>query len=408
MAAAEDALRVADASSMSVSDRAATRRQLNMICRAISIDEAVVDLLRVPVALHYCGHVPSSGRFTSDDERHVADAIRQFLHVRGPVVAWGSLAAGADIVVAEQVLLSAGSELHLVLPFPAAEFVGTSVAPAGNEWAHRFGECLAGAADVEHATSGRNGDDDSAYAYCSSIAMGAAILRGRSLAQRAEQFAAWDGSTTNRTAGTAADVARWRSTGLPSTIVPVSGGSSTVMRVEHHLERAVFALLFADVKGYSALRDRDMRSFVTGVLQPLAAVLDRPAVRHRNTWGDAIYAVVDDVAEAADIALSLQETIASIDMDALGLPPLALRIGAHAGPVVAVDDPVMGATGYFGEHVIRAARIEPITPPGAVYVTAAFAALLALAGGHQFACEYVGQVPTAKSFGTMRMHLLRR
>jgi class 3 adenylate cyclase len=406
-AAAADALALADRSTMDVSDRATTRRQLHMVCAAVGIDPTVVEILRVPVPIHYCGHVPSTGRFTGEDERFVAASVRHFLAERGSVVAWGSLAAGADIVIAEQIL-AAGGELHIVLPFPEEEFVRTSVASAGNEWTHRFRGCLERALEVQHATTGRHGDDDSAYAYCSSIAMGSAILRGRALARPAEQLAAWDGSATGRIAGTAADVARWRATGLAATVLPVSGSATTTADDPHPPERAVFALLFADVKGYSALRDRDIRAFVAGVLHPLAAVLDRPSVRHRNTWGDAIYAVVDDVADAADIALGLQETIAAIDMDALGLPPLQLRIGAHAGPVVAVEDPVIGAAGFFGEHVTRAARIEPIAPPGGVYVTEAFAALLALDGGHEYACEYVGQVPTAKSFGTMRMHLLRR
>ena len=39
---------------------------------------------------------------------------------------------------------------------------------------------------------------------------------------------------------------------------------------------------------------------------------------------------------------------------------------------------------------------------------APLAALLALEQPDAFVCEYVGRVPTAKSFGTMPMHLLRR
>lgn len=73
-----------------------------------------------------------------------------------------------------------------------------------------------------------------------------------------------------------------------------------------------------------------------------------------------------------------------------------------------MHDPVRDETSYFGEHVTRAARIEPVAPPGAVFVTEAFAALLALERPAGFVCEYVGRVPTAKSFGPMPMHLLRR
>jgi hypothetical protein len=43
-----------------------------------------------------------------------------------------------------------------------------------------------------------------------------------------------------------------------------------------------------------------------------------------------------------------------------------------------------------------------------VYVTEQFAARIALEP-RGFACDYVGQVPAAKSYGTMRMyHLARR
>jgi len=53
------------------------------------------------------------------------------------------------------------------------------------------------------------------------------------------------------------------------------------------------------------------------------------------------------------------------------------------------------------------ARVEPVTPPNLVYVTEPFAAALALEESTEFSCEYVGQLPAAKNYGTMRMHVLR-
>jgi hypothetical protein len=41
-------------------------------------------------------------------------------------------------------------------------------------------------------------------------------------------------------------------------------------------------------------------------------------------------------------------------------------------------------------------------------VTEAFAAALAIEAGSAFDCEYAGQVPAAKQYGTMRMYVLRR
>jgi class 3 adenylate cyclase len=58
--------------------------------------------------------------------------------------------------------------------------------------------------------------------------------------------------------------------------------------------------------------------------------------------------------------------------------------------------------------VSRAARIEPITPPGQVYASEAFAALAAAESVKSFACDYVGQQALAKSHGTLPTYHVRR
>jgi len=394
-------LAAADRVGGDLADRASTRRQLSLVCQAIGVDVAVLDSLPVPIALHFCGHLVA-------DEHEAIEEIRTVLDRIGPVVAHGSLAAGADILIAEEVLRR-GSELHVVLPFPMEEFIQTSVAPQGPEWVDRFQFCLDSAASVTVVTAARQGDDDAAYAYCSSIAMGTALIRSRFMAGRAVQIAVWDGILSSRFAGTSVDVARWATSGSTQIIVKVErSGTSTPARPRPGPSRTVEAILFADVKGFSALPDSQVPTFVNDVLRPLAAVLDGVDVRQRNGWGDALFVVLDSVATAADVALRLQEVMANLDLEVLGLPNLSLRIGVHAGPVFSLHDPVRAVTSYFGEHVNRAARIEPITPPGAVFVTGACAALLALDADSEFACEYVGRVATAKSYGEFPMYLLRR
>jgi hypothetical protein len=63
---------------------------------------------------------------------------------------------------------------------------------------------------------------------------------------------------------------------------------------------------------------------------------------------------------------------------------------------------------FFGAHVSRAARIEPVTPEGCVYVTETLAAVLAIHGADRFECDYVGNTEMAKQYGRLRMFLLRR
>ena len=55
----------------------------------------------------------------------------------------------------------------------------------------------------------------------------------------------------------------------------------------------------------------------------------------------------------------------------------------------------------------RTNRSVAVTPVGEVYVTESFAAGLALEQATDFACEYVGHLPSAKGYGDMRMYLLQ-
>ena len=72
------------------------------------------------------------------------------------------------------------------------------------------------------------------------------------------------------------------------------------------------------------------------------------------------------------------------------------------------DDPILGKTNYFGSHVTRAARIEPVTMPGCAYVSEQFAALLALAPGREYVCEYVGIEKLNKDYDLCPLYRLTR
>jgi class 3 adenylate cyclase len=71
-------------------------------------------------------------------------------------------------------------------------------------------------------------------------------------------------------------------------------------------------------------------------------------------------------------------------------------------------DPIVKRDGYFGSSVTRTARIEPVTPPGLVYASEAFAATLAASGAAGCALEYVGMLALAKGYGESRIYRLER
>jgi adenylate cyclase len=133
------------------------------------------------------------------------------------------------------------------------------------------------------------------------------------------------------------------------------------------------------------------------------------AVCSRNTWGDALYAVITDTAEAADIALEIIETLKGVRVsDPASGEPEGMRIGLHFGPVYQAVDPVTGIDNFYGSEVTLTARIEPKVIPGEIYTTQAFAAMLAVTQPDRFASRYVGRVELAKGYGEAPIYQLER
>jgi class 3 adenylate cyclase len=171
------------------------------------------------------------------------------------------------------------------------------------------------------------------------------------------------------------------------------------------------AMVFADFAGYSRVSDanvaRFQQAFWSIAAREVAAADAAPDFA--NTWGDGLYLVFDVPRDAAAFALRLREAMHATDWRAFGLPEGSqIRIGLNAGPVFRGFDPVIGRDNYYGASVTRAARIEPVTPPGTVFASEAFAATLAATGVRGFLLEYVGRVGLAKSYGEARVYRLDR
>ncbi len=394
-----------------------TRRQLRLICLATGTNISVLSPLAGPAVAHFCGHVIAgpgeAGRILSDQEEETAARVDEAVQNRPVGFAYGSLASGGDIMWAES-LLAAGCELHVVLPFALDEFIATSVSVSGAYWVERFERCLKAATTVTYATTDAYLADDILYNYCAELAMGLALLRARYLDAEVLQFALWDGKPPTAVSGTANDVAFWRQTGHEVIVVSPAGVGSeeTSTRAIREADpgrprRVVRAMLMGDIQGFSMLHDEQLPAFWGVVMGALAEVFARYAddVEYRNTWGDAVFLVMSGVLPAARCALELQEAMSDLALDAAGLPPsLALRVSGHVGPTFLLRDPVRDVQSFAGTHVTRAARIEPVTPPGAVYVTEAFAAALEASNCGDLGCDYVGHLPTAKEYGRLRMY----
>jgi len=419
MAAARRALPAAHAASEGDHARLSTAaRSIHNACVAKNLPVDWLQAISPPAVIHYAGHIiaapGASGRFPATAEAVVAARISELLAERSVGFGYGSLAAGADILFAEA-LLARRAQLHVLLPFRLDDFINESVRPAGQQWIKRFEACLANAKSVRYATEDEYLGDDTLYVYCSRLGMGLAVLASQHLFAPIEQIVVWDRTPAAGNAGTAIDVEIWRETGRPQTIIPITSRRRSKppvspSRSASNSRRSARAMLFGDLRGFSKLTDRELPIYVTGVLGAIEHV--RQAHRNKvllaNTWGDGLFMVFQRANDAAECALALQAALTRLDFAALGLSvPLSLRVGGHLGPVYETLDPVLGHTNFFGAHVTRAAHIEPVTPPGCVYVTETFAAALALEHSQAFACDYVGMTKAAKGYGSLRMFLLR-
>ncbi|HWU15025.1 MAG TPA: adenylate/guanylate cyclase domain-containing protein, partial [Caulobacter sp.] len=385
---------------------ASTLRQLEMLCRETGVDPTWLSVFRPPACAHFTGHILDatrqgalSGGLDGNLRREADRVVRE----KGIGFAYGGLAAGADIIFAEA-LLEAGAELHLVLPMNRESFVAVSVAPFGADWVQRFERCFTRAASVRYASQDPYVGDEQVFAYASQIAMGCAVLRAQTLATEAIQVGVWDGHPAAGPAGVAVDLAYWAKGGRRQEVIAVRRpppSQASPPNASPSGSRAMKAMLFADVKGFGALRDDQIPAFFETVMGRMAEVVEGLEVgpRHIETWGDGLFLVFDEPIDAALAALALQEAHRAVDLRGLGLPRgLGLRIGGHYGPVHLGINPLTRTPAVIGAHVVVAARIEPDVAPGSACVSEALAGALATFHGDRVRCGYVGRTQGRKGF----------
>ena len=416
-----------------------TRRQAAVLCRHLQIGMSwLEDVLAIPAVLVFTGHMIDrperpSPRFPSVLEPFVRDSIAARLAEVRPMAAYGSAACGADILCLEEIQ-RLGGETHVILPFPPPEFRKVSVEFAEGDWSARFERVIA-AADSVTVTSDHHARDSSApFEYANLVLTGMGRLRAQVLDTRMRGLAVVQPETTVVPGGAVSVLRLWRGLALeieyvsladrtPPDAQSVSGHVPARTPAEspappprpaptHGQSHAIRSLLFADVVGFTQLSEDHIPNYVSGFLGAVAELNRHTTHRfeHIETSGDGLYVVFTDAIDAGLYALELIELVRTTDWPQLGLPDgFNIRIALHCGPVYCGRDPVTGTSIYTGPHTSRAARIEPITPPGQVYASSAFAAVAAASGADRLDMRYIGRIPLAKDYGSLGLyHILPR
>jgi class 3 adenylate cyclase len=402
---------------------ASTRRQLALLARHLPGDLSwTEEVLKIPPLLMYTGYLidPRTGaeaRFpTLLAERDIAAGIRRHLGSVQPLAAYGSAASATDILFLE-VMQDLGGETHIVLPFPAADFARISGA---STWTQRFERVLSRATSATITSDHRARGSTATFEYASLIVCGKARLRAQVLDTHLSGLVIRNDDGQQHDDACSALMRLWRTQAIELKELSLPSGNITArdatqpaagLDEREHLpdgfSHEIRAMLFADVVGYSKLSEDQTANFVTQFWGAVADLNARAELRpdHVETSGDGLYMVFARVGEAARFALQLSHLVNRTDWSARGLPEaMGIRIALHSGPVYRGYNPLTGSITYTGPHTSRAARIEPITPPGQVYASGAFAAVTAAYGVGDLSLSYVGRMPLAKNYGAFEIY----
>jgi len=411
-------------------DLNSSRRNARLLMAGLGAPSSRIEAcFHIPSVVLFAGHmIDQAGRaeprFPAQLEPHIYAEIREQLDKLDAGFGYSAAACGADILFLEA-MMERDAEVYVVLPYETGQFVEDSVDRAPG-WKARFEKAVAEAAEVIVA-SGQRTPGGILHEYANRMMYGLAAARAEKMETRLRPLAVWNGAVGDGPGGTASAVQFWREAGAEVQVIDLA----TILQNDRPAEirtrnaepaaaapppalaRAfapeIRALLFADAVGFSKLSEEQVPLFVEhflGLVGKLAWEIT-PAPLMKNTWGDGLYFVFPDVRSAGRFALELRDRVKATHWAEKGLQDLGLRIGLHAGPVYACVDPVTERPSYVGAHVSRAARIEPITPPGNVYASQPFAALAAAEKGLEFRCDYVGQTAMAKHYGTFPTYVVR-
>lgn len=159
-------------------------------------------------------------------------------------------------------------------------------------------------------------------------------------------------------------------------------------------------IVFSDLKGFSKLTDKQQKRYLSYHVEMLSDTI-KPLLEKAfvyNTWGDAIIAIFKDGMDACEFMLTYREETK------FGMPAVAKnnkvlpRIAGHFGKVRIFEDPLLDRNNTISNEVNIAARIEPVTRPGEIFVSKEF--MEAFYGQqkeeNRVKFEYLGKIPLAK------------
>ena len=263
------------------------------------------------------------------------------------------------------------------------------------------------------------------YQYGNNIMYGQARIKTFQLETKLYPLAVWNKDDIGKSGGSSSFIKKWLDQGHDVNIIDLKSlieesdtsnpleviSKAPVKELDYYDDYQIKGILFADTVNYSRLQDHEFVAFEKVVFGIVKEMIESGnyQIATKNTWGDAIYIVFDKIKDTGLFALELNERIGALKWRELGFSQnMKVRTAVHAGPVHCSINPVTGLMHFNGTNVCRAARIEPLTPPGQVFTSLEYASLAASEHIDDFFCVYIGQISMPKKYGIYPTYHLRR
>ena len=363
---------------------ASTRRQLRRLRPAFGPTASLaLDILKMHRPFVFSGTMIHDGQFDAAPEAveaFIAAEVAKLLRNNRYGPAYGPLARGSDIIIAEAVL-EAGIELNAVLPFEVDAFIAVSVETgdsASARWRERFDDVIGRCTSVTIAQPGKplTRDLDISFRHGFRYAAAQAIERANDLETEPLLLAVVADGPAGEIAGSAADIADWsagrravESIQLPFRKLAASGSP--------HLKDGFSAVVFYFPDPLDAkTADSRMLAAVAKSGVEATGLIERRIKDGR--LGAA--AVFDGFEKALDIAFELQRAKASN--------------GGGNGRVICDYGPVVGRSGEPDDELVArmaGASDFPGFPADHVLAAAPFAREMQFASAHKVRTVPAGQ-----------------
>jgi adenylate cyclase len=89
------------------------------------------------------------------------------------------------------------------------------------------------------------------------------------------------------------------------------------------------------------------------------------------------------------------------------LHPMQIRISLDSGPCYSYKDTIVNRLEFCGDYVIRAARMETVTPQNQIYASETFVAMALALGIDKSLFHYAGIVILPKNKRSLPVHLVQ-